>query len=204
MELLLECARESSAQNPQEPGFVAGRSLEEWTVAYSKVEKYFWALRIRNKVFLGQLVLYVLKAAMRQAAHEPHVSATELAIREMDRMLLDWFGQVMPGLPPENEDALSTRGRLALLLADMPGKWQDQFLRPGPWPDEFATAMRETYLRAGPDFQHGTMPPRPLDLGPVATLANLSRSRYFRIAAFSAWLAFGVLLVKMFMTSINV
>ena len=32
---------------------------------------------------------------------------------------------------------LSTRGRLALLLADMPGKWQDQFLRPGPWPEEF-------------------------------------------------------------------
>jgi len=204
MELLLECERESSAQRPDEPGFAAGRSLEEWTAAYSKVEKYFWALRIRNKVFLGQLVLYVLKAAMRQAAHQPEVSATELAIREMDRMLLDWFAQIMPDLHPENEDTLSTRGRLALLLADMPGKWQDQFLRPGPWPEEFVTAMRETFLRAGPDFQHGTMPPRPLDLGPVTTLANLSRSPYFKVAAFSAWLAFGVLLVLMFMSSISV
>lgn len=203
MELLLECERESSAQNSDNPGRVGGRSLDEWTVAYSKVEKYFLTLQIRNKVFLGQLVLYVLKAAMRHAAHEPGISATELSIREMDRMLLDWFAQIMPDLPAESEDQLSTRGRLALLLADMPTKWQDQFLRPGPWPEEFVTAMRETFLRAGPDFQRGSMPPRPLDLGPVATFAELSRTRYFKIAAVSVWLTFGVALVWIFMSNVR-
>jgi hypothetical protein len=69
---------------------------------------------------------------------------------------------------------LSTRGRLALLLVDMPGKWQEQFLHPPPWPEEFIKAMREAYLRAGPDFQLAKMAPRPLDLGPIATLTNLS------------------------------
>ncbi len=64
---------------------------------------------------------------------------------------------------------------MALLLADMPGRWQDQFLRPGPWPDEFVLAMRDGYLRAGPDFQLAKMTPRPLDLGPIATLTHLSR-----------------------------
>jgi hypothetical protein len=203
MELLLESARESSTRKPDEHGWVADRSLEEWTAAYGKVEKYLRALGIRNKVFLGQLVLYVLKSATRQAAHEPQVSATDIAMRELDRMLLDWFAQITPDATGTNEDALSTRGRLALLLADMPSKWQDQFLRPGPWPEEFVTAMRETFLHAGPDFQRGRMPPRPLDLGPVTTLANLSRRPYFKLAAISAWLAFGVILVLVFMSRIR-
>jgi hypothetical protein len=41
---------------------------------------------------------------------------------------------VLQTSPTGTDQMLSTRGRLALLLADMPGKWQDQFLRPGPWP----------------------------------------------------------------------
>jgi hypothetical protein len=91
---------------------------------------------------------------------------------------------------------LSTRGRLALLLADMPGKWQDQFLRPGPWPEDFTDAMRETFLRAGPDFQLSKMTPRPLDLGPLTTLGNIGRMPYFRMI--SAWVMFALLLIVIF------
>ena len=88
---------------------------------------------------------------------------------------------------------LSTRGRLALLLADMPGKWQDQFLRPGPWPPEFVAAMRESFFRAGPDFQLSKMTPRPLDLGPITTLTNFGRLPYVRMAL--VWTVFALLLV---------
>ena len=79
----------------------------------------------------------------------------------MDRVVTEWFAQVLQESPAGTDQMLSTRGRLALLLADMPGKWQDQFLRPGPWPEEFVSAMRETYLRAGPDFQLSKMAPAP-------------------------------------------
>jgi hypothetical protein len=91
---------------------------------------------------------------------------------------------------------LSTRGRLALLLADMPGKWQDQFLHPGPWPQEFVEAMRESFFRAGPDFQLSKMTPRPLDLGPITTLTNLGKIPYVRIAL--VWLGYALLLVAIF------
>jgi hypothetical protein len=91
---------------------------------------------------------------------------------------------------------LSTRGRLALLLADLSGKWQDQFLRPGPWPPEFVTAMRETYLRAGPDFQISQMAPRPLDLGPISTLTEFSRLPYTKMVV--TWTLFALLLVALF------
>jgi len=93
-------------------------------------------------------------------------------------------------------EMLSTRGRLALLLADLSGKWQDYFLRSGPWPPEFVTAMRETYLRAGPDFQISQMAPRPLDLGPISTLTQISRLPYAKMVA--TWTLFALLLIALF------
>jgi hypothetical protein len=174
---------------------MAGRPLEEWNAAYSKVESYFHALRVRNKVLLGQLVARVLERAMRRSAGEAQLSATELAVQEMDHFVNEWFAQVLQA-PPAGAEMLSTRGRLALLLTDMPGQWQDQFLRPGPWPSEFAVKMREMYLRAGPDFQLAKMTPRQLDLGPIATLTQIGRLPYFKIAGI--WLLFGMLLILLF------
>ena len=177
-------------------GHLAGRPLEEWNAAYEKVENYFHALRVRNKALLGRLVLRVLERAAHRAPTEPERSATQLAAEEMDRIVIEWFAEVLQ-MPPTNADQmLSTRGRLALLLADMPGKWQDQFLRPGPWPKEFISAMRETYLRAGPDFQLSKMTPRPFDLGPITTLTNLGKLPYLKMVL--AWTLFALLLVAIF------
>jgi len=181
---------------PDVSGEIAGRSLEEWNAAYVKVENYFHALRIRNKPLLGQLVLRVLERAQRRAPAEPQRSATELAAAEMDHLVTTWFAEVLQTSPTGSDQMLSTRGRLALLLADMPGKWQDQFLHPGPWPQEFVEAMRESFFRAGPDFQLSKMTPRPLDLGPITTLTNLGKIPYVRIAL--VWLGYALLLVAIF------
>jgi len=190
-----------SAVNPSDilfnvAGQIAGRPLEEWNAAYVKVENYFHALRVRNKALLGQLVLRVLDRAMRRAPAEPDRSATQLAAEEMDRLVTEWFGEVLQSPPIKTDQTLSTRGRLALLLADMPGRWQEQFLRPGPWPEEFTTAMREAFLRAGPDFQLSKMTPRPLDLGPITTLSNLGKMPYFRMTL--VWALFALLLIVVF------
>jgi len=177
-------------------GHLAGRRLEEWNAAYEKVENYFHALRVRNKALLGQLVLRVLERAAHRAPTEPERSATQLAAEEMDRIVTEWFVEVLQEPPTNADQMLSTRGRLALLLADMPGRWQDQFLRPGPWPEEFVSAMRETYLRAGPDFQLSKMTPRPFDLGPITTLTNLGKLPYLKMVL--AWTLFALLLVAIF------
>jgi hypothetical protein len=161
-----------------------------------KVENYFHALRVRNKPLLGQLVLRVLERAQQRAPAEPERSATEIAAEEMDRIVTEWFGQVLQESPVGSEHTLSTRGRLALLLADMPGKWQDQFLRPGPWPQPFVEAMRESFFRAGPDFQLSKMTPRPLDLGPISRLTKLGKIPYFRLIL--AWTGIALLLAAIF------
>ncbi|MGH7977159.1 MAG: hypothetical protein ACREC8_10930 [Limisphaerales bacterium] len=182
---------------PDASGLLAGRPLEEWNAAYAKVESYFHALRIRNKSLLGQLVLRVLERAQCRAPAEPEHSATQLAAEEMERLVNEWFNTVLKTPLKRTDRNISTRGRLALLLADMPGKWQEQFLRPGPWPEEFTSAMHETFLRAGPDFQLSKMTPRPLDLGPITTLTNLGRLPYFRMAL--VWMLFALLLVGIFL-----
>ena len=184
---------------PDVTGEIAGRTLAEWNAAYVKVENYFHALRIRNKPLLGQLVLRVLARAESRAPVETNRSATELAAEEMDRIVTEWFAEVLQTSPIGSEHTLSTRGRLALLLADMPGRWQDQFLRPGPWPQEFVEAMRESFFRAGPDFQLSKMTPRALDLGPITTLTNLGRLPYVRMVII--WLFFALLLVTIFWLS---
>jgi hypothetical protein len=181
---------------PDAAGRLAGRPLEEWNAAYVKVENYFHALRIRNKVLLGDLVLRVLERAQRRAPAEPDRSATQIAAEEMERLVNEWFSEVLQSPPTKADNTLSTRGRLALLMADMPGRWQEQFLRPGPWPEEFTSAMRETFLRAGPDFQLSKMTPRPLDLGPITTLQNLGKMPYFRMTV--AWTMFALLLIAVF------
>ena len=56
--------------------------------------------------------------------------------------------------------------------------------------------MRDAYLRAGPDFQLAKMTPRPLDLGPIATLTQLSQWSYGKMAF--VWLAFALLLITIF------
>lgn len=196
MDISLESALSASFEGADQPGQIAGRSLGEWNAAYSKVESYFHALRVRNKVLLGRLVIHVLKRAIHRAPHEPQRSATELAAEEMDHVVTDWFAQVLQEPPTGTDQMLSTRGRLALLLADMPGRWQDQFLRPGPWPEEFVQAMRTTYLHAGPDFQLSKMAPRPLHFGPITTLGNFSRLPLTRMIA--AWFAFGLFLILIF------
>jgi len=201
MDLSLESALNAPGAAGEPAGNIAGRPLDEWNAAYAKVESYFHALRIRNKVLLGRLVIHVLKRAMRRAPQEAQLTATELAAEEMDLVVTEWFGQVLQEAPVGANHMLSTRGRLALLLVDMPGKWQEQFLHPPPWPEEFIKAMREAYLRAGPDFQLAKMAPRPLDLGPIATLSNLSMLP-FRKMIF-VWAMLVLLFVALFVLTHN-
>ena len=179
MDLSLESALIAPDVEASQPGRIAGRPLEEWNAAYAKVESYFHALRVRNRVLLGRLVIHVLKRAMLRAPQEPHRHVIELAAEEMDQVVTEWFGQVLQESPTGADHMLSTRGRLALLLADMPGKWQDQFLRP--------------------DFQLSKMAPRPLDLGPIATLTQLSRLPFKKMVFI--WIIFALLLVAIFVAT---
>lgn len=153
--------------------FIPPRSeaFVDWTEAYSRVENYLCALRIENKLLQSQLVAQILSRASNRLSEGDSAIPAVLAMEETNRLVNTWFREVLAAADIEQGD-LGSKGRLALFLADLPSRWQNEFLHPGPWPVEFLTAMRSTYLKTGPDFQKARMKPRAIDLGPVSAVAD--------------------------------
>ncbi len=141
--------------------------LQEWEEAYATVEAYLCSLRVRNRLLLAELVRRILWNASARRAIEPEKSARMLAMEETLLEIGEWTQEVL-GEELENK-RLAARGRLALLLAGMPDKWQGIFLTPAPWPEAFVDAMRKSYLAAGPSFAELTMVPKPLRLNALGS-----------------------------------
>lgn len=141
--------------------------LSEWEEAYGAVEAYLQALRIRNRLLVAELVRGILWRASARRELEPEKPARLLAMEETLMEVAEWTQDVLD-VPLENR-RLAARGRLALLLAGMPDKWQGVFLTPSPWPPEFVEAMQKSYLAAGPRFQNLTMLPKPLELNAIGS-----------------------------------
>jgi hypothetical protein len=141
--------------------------LKEWEEAYAAVEAYLQALRLRNRLLVAELVRGILWRASARRAAEPEKPARFLAMEEALTEIAEWTQDVLD-VPLENR-RLAARGRLALLLAGMPDKWQGVFLTPAPWPPAFVDAMRKSYLAAGPRFAALTMVPKPLELNAIGS-----------------------------------
>jgi hypothetical protein len=143
------------------------QELVEWEEAYTAVEAYLQALRLRNRLLVAELVRGILWRASARRANEPDKPARLLAMEEALTEIANWTQDVLD-VPLENR-RLAARGRLALLLAGMPDKWQGVFLTPPPWPPAFVEAMKKSYLAAGPRFANLTMVPKPLELNAIGS-----------------------------------
>lgn len=143
------------------------QELNEWEEAYAAVEAYLQALRLRNRLLVAELVRGILWRASARRVNEPEKPARFLAMEEALTEIANWTQDVLD-VPLENR-RLAARGRLALLLAGMPGQWQGVFLTPAPWPPEFVEAMKRSYLAAGPQFAELTMVPKPLELNAIGS-----------------------------------
>lgn len=143
------------------------QELIEWEEAYSAVEAYLQALRLRNRLLVAELVRGILLRASSRRLNEPDKPARLLAMEEALSEVANWTQDVLD-VPLENR-RLAARGRLALLLAGMPDKWQGTFLTAPPWPPAFVEAMKKSYLAAGPRFAALTMVPKPLELNAIGS-----------------------------------
>jgi hypothetical protein len=171
--------------------------LKEWEEAYAAVEAYLQALRLRNRLLVAELVRGILWRASARRVDEPEKPARFLAMEEALTEVAEWTQDVLD-VPLENR-RLAARGRLSLLLTDMPGRWQGVFLTPAPWPPEFVEAMKKSYLAAGPRFATLTMIPKPLELNAIGSGAaqwweTMDRSPIIRL------MFTGVLLVLLVVT----
>ena len=153
--------------------FIAPRSERyiDWSEAYSRVENYFFSLRIKDKLLLSQLVAKVLMRTANNLKNNPDTAPSALAVKEAHREVQDWFNGVLAAAGMDREN-IGAKGRLALFLSDLPNRWQSEFLHAGPWPEAFLQDIRDSYLHTGPAFQKSLMLPRDIDLGPVSAIAD--------------------------------
>ncbi len=175
-------------------------SLEEWNEAYRRVEAYFSALRVDNKLLLSSLVFKILGLVSERAGNEPGRLPVELAAEETDRLLVKWFRRVLEDSEVEPIDRLSARGRLALLFVETSVSWQQLFLTDDPIPEEVVKAMRTAYLRADPDFRFVEMRPRPIDLGIVGVANRTFESMgvWKTAVQWLLWIGFSLILGGLF------
>ena len=145
-------------------------TTEEWNEAYVTVESYLLALGLRNRVLLSRLILQILDRAQARLQDDHSLKAPSVSMEETISIVADWFSRAADVKLPENR--LAARGRLALLLADIPGRYQAYILAEPPLPPEVSAALQESYLRAEPLLQRRSMVPRPISLNPIMRQAS--------------------------------
>lgn len=151
-------------------------TLEQWNAAYGRVEDYLRAHRIHNRLHQSRLIQLVLSAAARRHAQNPGADPVTLAIEETDRLMDEWFGELLGGKDlPHNR--IAAEGRVALLVTDCMQRWPYAFLDEKNVPPEFTQAMRQGSLQAGPDLAVSSMVAREIDLGAITEAAGQTLER---------------------------
>lgn len=172
----------------------------DWDEAFLRVESYLRAHQIESRLVLNRLAREIISAAFIQYRTlqkpqdtDPVAMAMQLAERRMEA----WFARVLGDAADPNDERLGTRGRIALVMADVPARWPQYFLSEAEPPEELVSAMRTAYLEAGPELDLSRMVPRPFDFGPIANAADEAWRTFARwpvLRVLLAWLVFVLLL----------
>ena len=166
-------------------------TLDQWNAAYVRVEDYLRAHRVHNRLHLSRLIQRILVSAARLHEQKPALEPATLAVEETDRMMDEWFGEVLgeKGLP---HDRIATEGRVALLLADGLQRWPYVFLEDDQVPAEFLQAVKQGSIKAGPDLAVSSMVPREIDLGSITEVEGDTLERIERVPVLRVLLLWAV------------
>jgi hypothetical protein len=137
---------------PSDPG---------WDAAFLRVESYLRAHHIESRVLLNHLAAGIIRRARALAGDESPDEIIPQAMNVAQADVGQWFARIFPD-GDWSDERFRARARLALLLADVPGRWSQHFLSPDPLPPELVEAMRNCTFQAGPELRFTNMPPTPI------------------------------------------
>mgnify|MGYP001554116272 FL=1 len=129
-----------------------------------RVESYLRAHHLESRVLLNELAHGIILEARQRAVEMPGEPPVEVAMRVTHEKIGAWFEKAGQAGDWSNE-RVRAHGRLALVIADLPGRWSHQFLSSDPVPPELAAALSSATLRPGPELRFSNMPPAPLKFG---------------------------------------
>jgi hypothetical protein len=146
-------------------------------------------------VLLNRLTAEIIAAARARAALRPADAPVAAALHVTHARIGAWFARA--GLPGDGADErLRVRGRLALVLADLPGHRVPYFLTAAEVPPEIGAALRAGVLHPGPELSFTNMAAAPLEFGfERPPDAAVPRGHLARAA--TGWLAAGAVLATL-------
>jgi hypothetical protein len=146
-------------------------TADQWNDAFIRVEDYLRAHRVHNRLQQITILQKVIGRAAARHEQNPSLDPTTLAAEEIDRMMDEWFGELLgdKNLPHER---IAVEGRVALLLSGGVERWPYSFLDESHVPPEFAQEMQRRSIQAGPDMTVTSMVPRPIELGAITEVAG--------------------------------
>jgi len=143
-------------------------SEADWNAAYYRLEDYFRAMRIVNKMHQSQLILHILEKAAGRHALDPSQNPTVLAMEEARAEMDQWFESILG-----QRERIAVAGTISLLAVDAPARWPLALLS-AEIPPDLQREMQDSEVHAGPDLQVSSMVPRPIDVSPLLETIHLS------------------------------
>ena len=162
----------------------------EWDDAFLRVESYLRAHQLDSRVLLNQLTTEILAAARALAAEHPHEAPVTLALQVAHARIGEWLVHAL-GEGDWADERFRARGRLAILMAQVPEKCPERFLSHNELPAELRERLAAAALQPGPELRLTRMPSAPLEFPLTAAVQEkwetFSSSVFFRSAA--SWIA---------------
>jgi len=135
-----------------------------WDEAFLRVESYLRAHQLESRVLLNQLASDIIQEARVRVEANPADEPVPIAMQVTNERIGAWFARA-GNAGDWSDERVREGGRLALVLADLPGRWADCFLSARPVPAELAAALASGRLRPGPEMHSGKMTAAPLEFG---------------------------------------
>src|SRR5688572_19828617 len=134
----------------------------EWDEAFLRVESYLRAHQIESRVLLNHLTTDILTAARDLATEHPHEPPVTLAMHVAHARIGEWLVHAL-GEGDWADERFRARGRLALVMAEIPGRCPEKFLSAEELPPETRAQLVEARLYPGPELRLASMPPSLLE-----------------------------------------
>lgn len=181
-----------SRPSPRAPAPLAAATVPptaEWDEAFLRVESYLRAHRIESRVQLNQLATGIINRARVLAAEHPDQAPVTLAMQVTRARIGEWLVHAI-GQGDWADERFRARGRLALLLADIPRRCPERFLSHAELPAQTQARLSDAQLQPGPEVRLTRMPSTSLEF-PITDMVEqkwetFSRSIFVRAA--TSWL----------------
>lgn len=184
------------------PPLASVPATADWDEAFLRVESFLRAYQIESRVLLNRLATEIVAAARVLAAEQPQEPPVTLAIQVAHARIGEWLVHAL-GEGDWTDERFRARGRLALLMAEVPQRCPERFLALEEIPEEVRSRLSGSRLSTGPEVRLSSMPSASLEFPLSETVAEkwstFSRSTFLR--ATTSWILIaGIVSVAWFAT----